>query len=63
MLRGWKLSLFGILIVGATAIIAPMFDLIPIKKSVPLFILFVMFVGALELMEWLKRNRNLRKFK
>lgn len=51
MLKGWKLSVLGIVIVGLTAIIAPRFGLIDYGRSLSLFILFVLFVAALEFMD------------
>ncbi|BBH24329.1 hypothetical protein Back11_56740 [Paenibacillus baekrokdamisoli] len=56
MLRGWKLTVFGVVIVGATAVIAPLLHLVPFAKTIPLFILFLLFVSSLEIMEWTKRR-------
>lgn len=64
MLSGWKLSVLGIIVVGATAVIAPLLGFMPFAKTVPLLILFVLFVGSLELMEWVKRKKiEQRKYK
>ena len=58
MFRGWKLSVLGIVIVGITAAVAPQFGLIDYGRSISLFVLFVLFVGALEVMDRLGRRRK-----
>ncbi|WP_106765851.1 hypothetical protein [Paenibacillus faecalis] len=58
MLKGWKFSVLGIVIVGITAAVAPQFGWIDYGRSISLFILFVLFVAALELMDWLGRRRK-----
>ncbi|GGG14056.1 hypothetical protein GCM10010916_33690 [Paenibacillus abyssi] len=54
MFKGWRFSLIGILIVGIVAVAAPLLNLSHFEKTVPLFILFVLFVGALNLLEKIK---------
>lgn len=58
MLKGWKLSVLGIVIVAITAILAPQFGLIDYRRSISLLILFVLFVGALELMDRMNRKKR-----
>lgn len=58
MLRGWKFSVLGIVIVGITAAVAPQFGLIDYGRAVSLFILFVLFVVALEFMDRLGKRRK-----
>lgn len=58
MFRGWKLSVLGIVIVGITAAVAPQFGLIDYGRSISLFVLFVLFVGALEVMDRLGRRKK-----
>lgn len=58
MLKGWKFSVLGIVIVGITAAVAPQFGLIDYGRSVSLFILFVLFVAALEIMERLGKRKK-----
>lgn len=58
MLTGWKLSVLGIVIVGVTGIAASLYGLIEPGRAIGLFVVFVLFIGALELME---RIRNRRK--
>lgn len=58
MFRGWKLSVLGIIVVGITAAVAPQFGLIDYGRSISMFILFVLFIGALEIMEHLRNRRK-----
>ncbi|MGM1045035.1 MAG: hypothetical protein ACQEXX_02715 [Bacillota bacterium] len=58
MLKGWKFSVLGIVIVGIAAAVAPQFGLIDYGRSVSLFILFVLFVAALEIMERLGKRKK-----
>ncbi|UNK16469.1 hypothetical protein MNQ98_18400 [Paenibacillus sp. N3/727] len=58
MLKGWKFSVLGIVIVGITAAVAPQFGLIDYGRSISLFILFVLFVAALEVMERLGKRKK-----
>lgn len=58
MLRGWKLSVLGIVIVALTAIIAPQFGLIDYGRSFSLLMLFVLFIAALELMDRMNRKKR-----
>ncbi|OMF38403.1 hypothetical protein BK133_02455 [Paenibacillus sp. FSL H8-0548] len=58
MFTGWRLSVLGIIVVGATAVLASSFNLIAGQKAVIMFILFVFFIGALESMELIKRRRK-----
>ncbi|WP_411551681.1 hypothetical protein [Paenibacillus lautus] len=58
MLTGWKLSVLGIIIVGITGIIASVTGLIEPGRAVALFVVFVLFIGALELLERMKSNRK-----
>ncbi|KQO12389.1 hypothetical protein [Paenibacillus sp. Leaf72] len=60
MFTGWRLSVLGLIIVGTTAIVAPLFKLMEFGKTIPLFILFALFIGCMELLEWNKR-RNRRR--
>jgi Sec-independent protein secretion pathway component TatC len=56
MLSGWRLSVVGIVIVGAAAIIAPLAGMAEFNKTIPLFILFALFVVGLHLLERRKRK-------
>ncbi|SMF82927.1 hypothetical protein SAMN05661091_2269 [Paenibacillus uliginis N3/975] len=58
MLKGWKFSVLGIVIVGIAAAVVPQFGLIDYGRSVSLFILFVLFVAALEIMERLGKRKK-----
>ncbi|PZD97034.1 hypothetical protein DNH61_04740 [Paenibacillus sambharensis] len=58
MLKGWRFPIAGILIVGAAAAGAPLLGLSDYGRTIPMFILFVLFVGALQLLEWLKDRRR-----
>lgn len=58
MLTGWKLSLLGIIIVGITGIIASVTGLIEPGRAAALFVVFVLFIGALELLERIKSRRK-----
>ncbi|ANY75797.1 hypothetical protein BBD41_26255 [Paenibacillus ihbetae] len=56
MLTGWKLSVLGIVIVGIAGIAASSAGLIEPMRAGALFAVFVLFIGCLELMEWIKRR-------
>lgn len=58
MFRGWKLSVLGIVIVGITAGVAPQFGLIDYYRSISMFILFVLFIVALEVMDRFNRRKK-----
>lgn len=58
MFTGWKLSVLGIIIVGVTGITASATGLIEPWKAVALFILFVLFIGGLEVLDRISRFRN-----
>lgn len=59
MFTGWKLSILGMVIVGITGIIASYLDLIEPGRAVALFVVFALFIGALELLERIKiRNKK-----
>ncbi|CAM4395985.1 hypothetical protein [Paenibacillus tarimensis] len=60
MLKGWRLPIAGVVVVGAAAAAAPQLGLSDYGQTIPLFILFVLFVGALQLLEWLKDRRRRR---
>lgn len=61
MFTGWKLSILGIVIVGITGIIASYLDLITPGRAIALFIVFVLFIGALELLERIKKRSKKKK--
>lgn len=58
MLTGWKLSVLGILVVGITGIVASITGLIEPGRAIALFVAFVLFIGALELLERIKSRRK-----
>ncbi len=58
MLTGWKLSVLGILVVGITGIVASITGLIEPGRAIALFVVFVLFIGALELLERIKSRRK-----
>ncbi|MUG67472.1 hypothetical protein CHH75_18030 [Paenibacillus sp. 7541] len=58
MFTGWKLSVLGIIIVGAAGITTSAVGLIEPWKAAALFILFVLFIGALELLDRISRSRS-----
>lgn len=58
MFRGWKLSVLGIIVVGITAAVVPQFGLIDYSRSISMFILFVLFIAALEVMDGLRRRKK-----
>jgi hypothetical protein len=60
MLTGWKLSVLGIIIVGITGIAASLYGLIEPGRAIGLFVVFVLFIGALELMERIRNRRKKR---
>lgn len=61
MLRGWKVPLLGILIVGLAAFITPLMGWSEYVKTVPLFILFVLFVLGMQVLEFMKNKAGKRK--
>jgi len=56
MLRGWKVPIIGIIIVGLAAWITPLLGWSEYTKTVPLFILFVLFVLGMQVLEWMKKK-------
>ncbi|MGG3505587.1 hypothetical protein ABES58_08915 [Paenibacillus lautus] len=58
MLTGWKLSVIGIIIVGITGIVASITGLIQPGRAIALFVVFVLFIGALELLERIRSRRK-----
>ncbi|MGG3306058.1 hypothetical protein ABER23_01395 [Paenibacillus lautus] len=58
MLTGWKLSVIGIIIVGITGIVASITGLIEPGRAIALFVVFILFIGALELLERIRSRRK-----